>query len=472
MSSTTSIPFKSALLWVVAIITAVAIAGWFAVSCSPGNSQAERPVSEDEAALLASMRQKNHDADPVALRMSLPVDGETLVVDGYMDWRVPMVYARVPADDGSYTLIQAVPGLMASRADDEAAFAAATVPEDGWTTRAMLSGAGSPLETTLDILVSSLFTLTAADADDPAELAEDATWREEGIIDGEPVDSFRAPIMVETGEPAADETAAAAPEALYSIDGEGVLRRFQVNTGAESLSAVDFLRDVAVDPAGLDPVDLLGGPAIAPAAVDEDLAEAISEVRYENWERSSEVEMSVPVADGQVATGFGSVDWRTMTAYLHLEDADGQRLMLARPGGFATLPVEDGELPETPPTEGWEVHKLTDEDVADSFGPVESLVSRLLEMAAEEPDDEERMAADARLLRTDGTEDEPEYVVEFPVNGDAQAEAGRSAYRYHLADDRLTEVEMMTYYGVASAEVTYEDYPMVAVPWEVADQIG
>ncbi|RRS01480.1 hypothetical protein [Glycomyces terrestris] len=456
-------------MWVVAIIAAVAVAGWFAVSCSPGGSQAERPVSEEEAALLAGMRVKNLDAAPVALRMSLPVDGETLTVEGYLDWQVPMVYARVPDGAGGYGLVQAVPGLIASRADDEAAFDEVRVPADGWTTRAMLSGAGSSLETTLDILVSSLFTLTAEEADDPAQLAEDAVWREEGVIDGEAVDSFRAPIMVETEQRPAE---GAAPEALYSLDGEGNLRRFQVNTGAESLSAADFLREVAFDPAGLVPIDLLGGPRLDPVAVDEDLAETIAHVRSENWTASSEVELTVPVGDDQVATGSGSVDWRTMTAYLHVSDASGQRLLLARPGGFATLAAEDGELPETPPTEGWEVHRLGDEDVAESFGAVESLVYRLLEMAAEEPEDEGQVAETASLLRTDGTADEPVYVVEFPVNGDAEAEPGRSAYRYHLAGERLAEVEMMTYYGVASAEVSYEDYEMVAVPWEVEEQIG
>lgn len=459
-------------MWVVAILAAVAVAGWFAVSCTPGGSQAERPVSEEEAALLAGMRQKNHDAEPVALRMSLPVGAETVVVDAYLDWRVPMVYARVPDGSGGFTLAQAIPGLMATRADDEAAFTEVRVPEDGWTTRVMLSGAGTELQTTLDILVSSLFTLTAAEADDPAELAEHATWREEGVIDGEAVDSFRAPIMVEMEGATGAQAETPAPEALYSLDADGNLRRFQVNTGAESLSAVDFLRDVTFDAAALTPIDLLGGPMIEPAVVDGDLAETIAEVRSENWSESAEVELSVPVGDDQLATGYGSVDWRTMTAYLHVSDASGQRLLLARPGGFATLAVEDGGLPETPPTEGWDVHKLTDEDVSSSFGSVESLVYRLLEMAAEEPDDEEEIAAEARLLRTDGTEDEPVYVVEFPVNGDADAEPGRSAYRYHVADERLAEVEMMTYYGVGSAVVSYEDYPMVAVPWELEEQIG
>jgi hypothetical protein len=454
-------------MWVMAIIVAIAVAGWFAVSCTPSDANAERPVSEEEAALLAGMRQRNHDAEPVAVRITVPMDGETVIADGYLDWRVPMLYARVPDSEG-YRLVQAIPGLIATRAYDEAAFAELRVPEDGWTTRQMLSGAGSPLETTIDILASSLFTLTAAEADDPAELAEKATWREAGIIDGEPVDSFRAPIMVET-----DGREEAAPEALYSLDARGDLRRFQVNTGETSLSAVDFLRDVGFDPSGLVPVDLLGGPMIEPSAVDPELAATIAEVRQRNWMETATVDLTVPVADNQVATGTGSIDWRTMTAYLHVTDASGQRLVLARPGGYAIQPAEGDELPETPPTDGWETQALDDADAAETFGPIESLVYRLLEMSAEEADDADAIAESANLLRVDeSTEGDPVQVVEFPVAGDAEAAPGRSAFRYHLRDGRLAEVEMMSYFGVASAQLSYEDFSMVEIPWDVSEAIG
>jgi hypothetical protein len=453
-------------MWVMAVIVAIAVAGWFAVSCSPGGSSAERPVNEEEAALLAGMRERNHGADPVAVRIGVPMDGKTVIADGYLDWRVPMLYARVPDGEG-HLLVQAIPGLIATHADDEAAFSEVRAPEDGWTVRQMLSGAGTPLETTIDILASSLFTLTAAEADDPAELAKKATWREEGIIDGEPVDSFRAPIMVKT-----EEQGAASPEALYSLDGEGDLRRFQVNTGEANLSAVDFLREVRFDASGLVATDLLGGPPISPAAVDEDLAETIAEVRQGNWEDTAEVDLTVPTGDGQVTTGHGSIDWRTMTAYLHLTDANGQRLFLARPGGYATVAAEGDELPETLPTEGWEAHALGDEDAADHFGAVETLVFRILEMASEEADDAAAIAEQASLLRVDEVEGESVNVVEFPVAGDAEAAAGQSAFRYHLSGERLSEVEMMSYYGVASAELSDEDFPMVEIPWELAEQIG
>lgn len=467
MSSTTAVPLKSALLWVVAIITAIAIAGWFAVSCTPGGAGAERPVNEAEAALLAGMRERNLADEPVALRMSLPVEGETVVVDAYLDWQTPLLYARVPdsrsAESGEYRLVQAVPGLVASRADDDAAFAAAAVPADGWATRQMLSGAATPLETTFDILASSLFTLTADQADDPAKLAAQATWREESVIDGEPVDSFRAPIMVES-----TEQSGPAPEALYSLDADGTLRRFQVNTGAERLSAVDFLREAEFEAAGLVPIGLLGGPAIAPEPVDEDLAATIAGLRSANHSSAAEVELAVPTGDDQVTTARGTVDWRTMTAYLHLSDTSGERLLLARPGGFAILPTAEPALPEVPPTEGWETHALDAEDAAENFGPIETLVYRLLELSAEEAEDVQAVVDTAFLLRTD----EGVAVVEFPVAGDAEAAPGQSAFRYHVGEERLRAVEMMTYYGVASAELTYAELPMVYVPWEVSEQIG
>lgn len=454
-------------MWVMAIIVAIAVAGWFAVSCSPDQSSAERPVSEQEAALLAGMRERNNGDEPVAVRISVPTDGGKVTADGYLDWQVPMLYARVPDADGEHRLVQAIPGLIATRADDEAAFSELRVPEGGWTTRQMLTGAVTPLDTTMDILASSLFTLTSAQADDPAELAEKATWREEGVIDGEAVDSFRAPIMVQS-----DQEGAADPEALYSLDKAGDLRRFQVNTGEASLSAVDFLRDVEIDATGLVATDLLGGPAIAPVAVDGALAETIAQVRAENWQATAAVELTVPTGDGQVTTGHGEIDWRTMTAYLHLADASGQRLFLARPGGYATRAAEGDGRPETLPADGWETHTLGEEDAAEQFGAVEQLVFRVLEMAAEDAEDADAIAEQAFLLRTDEIDGASVNVVEFPVAGDAEANPGQSAFRYHLNGERLSEVEMMSYFGVASAELSPEDFPMVEIPWELAEAIG
>nr|WP_277605300.1 hypothetical protein [Glycomyces sp. L485] len=318
-----------------------------------------------------------------------------------------------------------------------------------------------------DIVVSSLFTLTAERDDDAAFLAEHATWREDGVIDGVPVDMFQAPIMVESSDPAA-----VSPEALYSLDRDGDIRRFQVNTGGSELATVDFLHDVDFDASGLQPVDLLGGPSIEPSEVDADLAETIAETRSANWARSATVEMSVPIADGQVASGHGYIDWRTMTAYLNITDTDGFRLLLARPGGLASIGTDSAELPQPLPAEGWEAHALSDEEISEQFGPVEKLTYRLLEMSAEQAEDPERVAEEARLLRVEESGGEATHVVEFPVTGDANAAAGESAFRYHLTGGRLGEVEMMTFFGAASAELAYEDYPMVAIPWTISDKIG
>ncbi|THV36971.1 hypothetical protein [Glycomyces buryatensis] len=454
-------------MWVLIIIVAVGAAGWFAVSCQAGKENAERPVTEEEAQLLAGVRGRNHEADPVAVRMRFPVEGDEITVDAYLDWQTPMLYARFPTSDGGHELIQAVPGLVATHADDEESFGDVTAPENGWTSRQMLSGASDQMESMLDIMVSSVFTLTSEKGDDADYMAEHATWREEGIIDGADVATFRAPIMVDS-----DEQTGTSPEGLYSIDGEGDIRRFQVNTGGAELAAVDFLREVDFDATALHPVDLLGGPKIEPTEVDEDMAETIAGLRQENWLSSAKVDMTVPTGDDKVVNGHGYVDWRTMTAYLNITDAEGSRLFLARPGGVASLETDSDELPETLPEDGWEMHALTDEDVADSFGPVESMAYRLLEMAAESADDAGTIAEQASQLRVDEAEGEKTFVVEYPVAGDAEAAAGESAFRYYVAEGRLSQVEMMTYYGVASAELAYEDYPMTTIPWEVSERIG
>ncbi|GAB3654018.1 hypothetical protein GCM10028833_27360 [Glycomyces tarimensis] len=449
-----------------AIILAIGAAGWLAVSCGADRVGAERPVTEEEAETLAALRYRNYTSEPVAVRMQFAADGEAILVDGYLDWRQPLLYARVPDAEGGHRLVQAIPGLAATHADDEA-FEEAKAPASDWSPRQMLSGGALPAETAFDVLVSAMFSLTADKGDDAALLAEHATWREDGVIDGEPVDTFRAPLMVESNDPAAGR-----PEALYSLDRHGDIRRFQVNTGGSELATVDFLREAEFDASNLEAVDLLGGGSIEPTEVDEDLAETLAQVRSANWSESATVAMSVPIADGQVAHGHGYIDWRTMTAYLNIADADGHRLFLARPGGLASIGTDSDELPQTLPDEGWETHALTDEAIAERFGPVETLTYRLLEMSAEEAADADEMASEAVLLRVDGEGEQATHVVEFPVAGDADAAEGESAFRYHIEADRLSEVELMTFFGVASAELEHEDYPMIAIPWTVNEKIG
>ncbi len=457
--------WRAALLWVMAVVVAIGAVGWFAVSCGADRAGAERPVTEEEAERLAALRYRNYTSDPVAVRMSLPVEGSEVVVDGYLDWGTPLLYARVPGAGEERRLVQAIPGLMAAHADD-AAFEEVRVPAGEWAPRRMMTGAGSPAETTFDLLASSLFALISASDDDPAHLAEHATWRGDGVIDGEPVDTFRAPIMVESSD-----ASAPSPEALYSLDDEGDLWRFQVNVGSSELATVDFLRKVDFDESGLRRIDLLGGPSVEPAAVDGELAKTIAHVRSANWAESATVEMTVPLADGEVVSGHGRIDWRTMTAYVNVEDAEGHRLLLAGPGGLASVPAEDGELPESPPAEGWEAYELSDAALSELFGPVETLTYRLLEMSAEKAADADEMAEEASQLRVDEVEGTTTHVVEFPVAGDAEAAGGESAFRYHITEERLSEVEMVTALGVASAELVYEDYPMVASPWSVSDTV-
>jgi hypothetical protein len=455
---------KTVVVGILIAVLAVGVAGWFAVSCGPDRPEAERPVDADEAQLLAGLRYRNFTAEPVAVRMRLPLADGELTVDGYLDWSLPLLYARMPDADGGRRLVQAVPGLVASRPDDAAAFAAMTAPGDGWAARQMLVGpADDQAQTVFDILVSSLFTLSADRVDDAGYLQERAAWRESAAIDGAAVDVFRAPIMVETsgGE-------AASPEGLYAVDEAGELRRFQINTGGSGLATVDFLRERDLGVEALEPIDLLGGTPIEPADVDEAMAAVLAEVRYANWSRAANVEVNVPVGNDVVVRGHGRVDWRTATVYLNVDDGDSRRLLLVRPGGLAEIDVDDGDdaLPVPLPSDGWQIRPLDAAGVDEDFGPLEMLVYRLLEMSTAAPDDAAAIVEHGAVLRVDddGT-DAPVYLVEYPVAGDAPAPAGTSAYRYRVADGRLVEVEMMTFHGVASAELEPADYDLIAIPW-------
>src|SRR5690606_34225006 len=121
-------PWRSALMWVMAVVVAIGAAGWLAVSCGAERTGAERPVTEEEAAKLAELRHRNHTSGPVAVRMTFPVDGEEVVADGFLDWSRPLLYVRMSDAEGGHRLVQAVPGLAAAHADDEA-FDQARVPD-------------------------------------------------------------------------------------------------------------------------------------------------------------------------------------------------------------------------------------------------------------------------------------------------------------------------------------------------------
>lgn len=449
---------------IIAAVGLIALRTDFFESAEPA-----RNVTAEEAALLAEMRGANAGAGVVPVRMTLPSGDSPVTVDGYVDWETPLVYARYDDGDGP-GLVQAIPGLSASAPDDEEAFAAGEAPEEGWKVRPMLPQEDlglSPADKALDLVSSSVFTLGSPGEDDAVAFEGRSRWERTEVVDGVEVSVFRAPILVESG-------GADAPEAYYWVDEEGGLRRFEVNLGGDEMARVDFLLDKRTEVETVHPVDLLGGPRVDPKPAEGEMLETIAGVRAANAYSGAGLSLTVPQADGSLVTGGGFVDWAGATVYTTAVSEETGELKLLRPGGFAARAVDSDELRLPIPTDGWESVAVGDESAKDYFGTVESLLYRVLEMRADVPEDPAELEGEASVLREYEEDGESYTIVEYPVQGDVAAEAGESAFRYHLdAEGRLAAVEMMTAAGVARAEIDHGvDAPSLSVPWEVGRTIG
>ncbi len=446
----------------------MAAAGLIFLYTGGSEDEAARDITTEEAQLLSQVRTNNHGSEPMAFRMKVPTPEKEIILDGYVDWTVPFIYSRYDFD-GDTRLLQAIPGLVAHGPDHEA-FERAAVSQEGWGVRPILPGDNYGLtrtETDLDVLISSLFTLTATEEDNPVFLQQEATWQGTEAIDGVDVDVFQAPIMVE------GDTQMGVPDARYSVDGSGQLRRFEVNLGFEENARIDFLLEKTVDSAELVPIDLLGGPAGEAQSMDEELATTVSQIRSSNRWSTAGFEFTVPQPTGELLTGKGQINWGNMTAYSAVSDGDGHRLEIVKPGGFTTRKHGSDSLAFPVPASDWQTIAAGSDEAQAEFGPVEALLYRLLDMAADSPDDPERLVEHGVVLREYEQEGEPVYVVEYPIQGDEPTEPGQAAFRYHISQNELTVIEMNTETGMARLDLDRsQDVSNLNPPWEVTSVIG
>lgn len=488
---------NSAPIWKRAAVTATAtlfvIAG--ATACGfGGDDEGEREVTDEEAIRLASLRQTHAQTEPTAIQVSIPHGDQSHQVSGYIDWAGPIFYGERPpiGDEESDQFMQVIPGMVASR-DADGDLDPAAIPSDDWSIR-HLQGEdeqeADPLQGQLDIIISTIFSLQSQQADDARWLQENSTWQESASIDGNEVDVFKAPVMQEADgnqsnsvpEELGDDVEeveggmggeADAAEALYSVDSDGMLYRFEVNPGGTDLATIDFLHHSDTDVDDIELIDLFGGPEIDPQPVSEDQAESLADMREANFETATEIDMMVPQEDGSMLSGSGLMDWHTFTGYFHLTDTDGSALYVSRPGGLAKQDTDADELPSEILEDGWNSKTWAELQEDEALGATELLMYRLLELASDETDSADALQDEAQLLREGEYDDgEPYSVVEFPLAGDSPAEPGSASFRYHVADDRLDKVEHMTAMGVAFAQLTHEEVEQLIVPFEVSSEIG
>ncbi|WP_020636083.1 hypothetical protein [Amycolatopsis alba] len=202
------------LRWLAGALVAVAVVGGGVWALTPRAEPAPRPVTLDEAARLAMARYTTFQSSPVRVRVQAPMAGNTVVVEGVVDYRRHRAV-------GSYEFAGSSAGLVAwddrglavapgKKADP--LVAAGTMRPTEWSPRSFTT---DPLDSAL-----RLSMLMGQDRPDNAQvLAEQGPqWLRGEVIDGKPYGVFAGP------RPRSAADSGQSP-LTYWIDDIGGLRR-------------------------------------------------------------------------------------------------------------------------------------------------------------------------------------------------------------------------------------------------------
>lgn len=226
---------------IAAIVALATLMGLGACSAEPSLA-AVRPVTMDEAQLLATVRFRNFDAGARAVSTSLTDGGIELELDGWVDYASEIGYAVLAEDQiPSYLLVWDASTVAAKPTEATEAAALSTPPIMIPTSEVGFES--SPLNTTgaLHPLLAILISLGNDRPDNPLLLQQGgALWLREDTVAGTAVTVF-------SGPNGSDDAAGLAtsnvvdPEASntrYWIDADGLLLRFDVRLGVDWVSVL------------------------------------------------------------------------------------------------------------------------------------------------------------------------------------------------------------------------------------------
>lgn len=458
-------------------------------SCQrPERGGTARPLSVAEASRLAGMRLANYTDGGAGLRATIGRPGRELRLAGWIDWRRPLAYLRITGGTGDRQgatgdagdrLVQAVPGVIATRSGDPGGSGPRTPPvvppADGWAVRTM--SLESPAAAPLDAFALLLFTI-ASDRPDAADalVRSDARWMRRDQTGGVPVDVLLGPAVPPTGPTATPDATTTPGPAYRSLDRMGGAVRYWLDHRSrvhhlEALLAadlpvrIDLLRADRRPPAA---IAALGGHPISPRAVSHQEARRLSGLRLRNHAAGGgRVTVTLPTGDGGTVGGTGWVDWRGTVAYLRLtgpHDRAPAQLLRADRLGVATrraprAPRQGAAAgPPLPPPDGpsWRLSRWSSRGDEQGTYDLELLLNELLSVAAPGRDPVRPLRAHAVRLRTDRLADGLVAVYEMPKRAERGEPAGRARLRYWVAQDGvLRRLELRTR-GGAFAQLDIE----------------
>jgi hypothetical protein len=189
------------------------------------SSTGPHPLTDDEAQRLSLARFSMYDAGFVDLAMTVPIDGQTLQLDGRADLVAHEAYAGVTTNDSPprHALLQWTLTNKAI-AETQDAGLPAQPPTTGWQAAAMVPG--DPLDNALLLTLN----LGADRPENPLLLQQSpARWLRSDTVDGTDVDVFEVPA-----------SGGSRTVVRYWVDEDGTLHRVDADTGRPNPLVIDL----------------------------------------------------------------------------------------------------------------------------------------------------------------------------------------------------------------------------------------
>jgi hypothetical protein len=192
-----------------------------------------RPVTGDEAEMLADLRQRNREAAGGKLALSVPTeDGGTITGRGWLDWQQTIAYLALDQPDGP-SLLWADGATIGTHPGGEEG-PPLPVPPDGWE-RTPWEGRGDDRGGyDLDLLLNEVLSLAGWEPDDLDPIRRNAAWLRADEVGGTPVSVYELPRAIEAEVPPGE-----ARLRYWVDDRSGVLRRLEIRTRSGGYGQLD-----------------------------------------------------------------------------------------------------------------------------------------------------------------------------------------------------------------------------------------
>jgi hypothetical protein len=215
-----------------ALVSLAFLAAGCAPGASPSATAAERPVTAEEAQLLAVARFKNFDAGTRSVSLEVQDSGHALAVTGWFDYATGIGYGALSDSGTPNSLISWEGHVLAIHSP---AGGAAPLPAPGVADTLDSSWRTGPLDPTASTLHAALVfvaELGSTRPENPLLLQQGGVlWLRDDSVDGTPVTVFTGPTGLATAAESATEPPASS-RVRYWVDGSGLLLRVEVLLGA------------------------------------------------------------------------------------------------------------------------------------------------------------------------------------------------------------------------------------------------